>query len=168
MRGAIVYSSKTGNTKKIAETIKSIDPERFELFSVEDNPDPDIFDFIFMGFWVDKGTADTKAIEFMKKIKSKKVAVFMTLGAYPESDHARSSLEKGLENLGESCTVIDKFVCQGAIDPKLISWMEKLPKEHPHAPDKARRKRWLDASTKPDNDDFKRAKEFAENVIGNV
>lgn len=168
MNGAVIYSSKTGNTKKIAEAILKGCPNNFKIFSVDEDPELSEFDFIFMGYWVDKGTADKKALEFMEDICHKKVALFATLGAYPDSDHAKESLAAGAKCLGEGCTVVDNFICQGAIDPKLMEWMNKLPEDHPHAPDEARIKRWKDASTRPNQEDFNNAEKFAEKVISKL
>lgn len=166
MKGAIIYSSKTGNTQKVAEAIQAGLNEDFKVYSVDENPDPTQFDLIFMGYWVDKGTADKKAQNYMKKISKQKVAIFATLGAYPDSDHATDSLKKGGECLGEGCEVVGSFICQGAIDPNLMEWMSKLPEDHPHAPNEARVKRWKDASLHPDQADFDNAVSFAKKVLG--
>ncbi len=141
MKTAIIYSSKTGNTKKIAEAIKISAGDNCNIFSVKEAPKENDFELIFFGAWVDKGMPDADALAYMKKIKNKKVALFMTLGAYPNSDHAKESIQKGIDSFGENCEIIGSFICQGAIDPKLLKWMEELPTDHPHAPDAARRKR---------------------------
>ena len=85
MKILVVYSSKTGNTKKIADAIFEILPEPKEIYSVQDAPPPEGYDFIAAGFWVNKGTADNAAQKYMKTIKGKKVGLFATLGAYPNS-----------------------------------------------------------------------------------
>ena len=64
MKIAIVYSSRTGNTKMIAEAVREVMPEGAVLCSVEDAPDPAEFDLLARGFWVDKGQAD-KAMDKM-------------------------------------------------------------------------------------------------------
>ena len=163
MKVLISVSSKTGNTSKIAEAIHAALPEA-ELHNVESAPDPVGFDLIFMGFWVDKGTADEKAQEYMRKIGKTNIAIFGTLGAYPDSQHAHDSLKK-VEELLSNCRIIDHYLCQGAIDPTLIEWMSGLPAEHPHAPDNARRKRWKDASTHPDIKDCQAAATWAVSIL---
>ncbi len=168
MRTAVIYSSKTGNTKKVAEAILEGAGEGAELVSAETPVNPCEYDLLFVGYWVDKGMPDEKSRKLMESITESKVALFATLGAYPDSDHAVSCLEKGRETLGQGCTVLDTFICQGAIDPKLIEWMKTLPADHPHAPDEARIKRWQDASTRPDATDLEKARKFAENVVGNL
>jgi len=74
----------------------------------------------------------------------------------------KESIQKGIDSFGENCEIIGTFICQGAIDPKLLKWMEELPADHPHAPDAARRKRWEDAINRPDETDLKNAEEFAK------
>lgn len=162
MRTLVTYSSKTGNTRKVAEAIHQAIPNA-DIFPMEQAPDTDNYDLIFVGFWVDKGTADDKAGQYLQGLHGKPVALFATLGAYPDSDHARESLDNAAA-LIPSCKVLDRFICQGAIDPKLIAWMSQLPPEHPHAPDEARVKRWKDAESRPDDSDLHNARTWATAV----
>lgn len=168
MKIAVIYSSKTGNTKKIADAVLEGAGADAQLFSAKDSFESENYDLIFIGYWVDKGSPNQEAAEFMATVSNKRVALFATLGAYPDSQHAKDSLEQGKTCLGENCKVANSFICQGAIDPKLLDWMRTLPNDHPHSPDKNRIKRWEDASTHPDNKDLKNAKEFAENVLRTV
>jgi len=163
MKILIAYSSKTGNTRKVAEAIHAELPKA-ELIDVKNSPDPSSYDLIFLGCWIDKGTADAEAQKFIKKLDGKRIAIFSTLGAYPDSDHAIKSLEN-IATLLSSCTVVDRWICQGAIDPKLIAWMSELPGEHPHSPDDARRKRWKDAQSHPDKQDFENVRAWAAKVV---
>jgi flavodoxin len=163
MKILISVSSKTGNTRKVAEAIHATLPEA-ELHNIENAPDPNQFDLIFMGFWVDKGTADEKTQEYVQKINNKTVAIFGTLGAYPDSQHAEDSL-KNVAKLLPNCHIIDHYLCQGSIDPKLIEWMSSLPAEHPHAPDTERRKRWENAAQHPDDNDCRTAANWAVTVL---
>lgn len=167
MKICVIYSSKTGNTKKIALAIAA-EILNCDIFSVTDNPNLENYDLVFMGYWVDKGMPDKNSMEFMKNISNKRVALFATLGDYPDTEHAKESLKKGTECLGENCQTLGCFICQGAIDPQLIEWMKTLPENHPHAPNEARLKRWKDASTRPDNDDVSQVKLFANNVLKKV
>lgn len=164
MRIAVIYSSRTGNTRKVAEAIHESLPEGAELCRIDDAPDPSRFDLIFVGFWVDKGTANKDAQTFMQKLSGQRVALFGTLGAYPDSDHARQCLERASALL-PTCTVVDTFICQGAIDPKLIEWMKTLHPDNPHGPNEARRKLWHDAESHPDETDLASARQWAARVI---
>ena len=86
------------------------------MYRVETAPSPAEFDFLALGFWVDRGLPGGKIEEYMTKVKNKKVGIFFTLGAYPDSDHARDCLDKAKSLLGEGCQVLTSFRCQGKID----------------------------------------------------
>ncbi len=163
MKILVVYSSKTGNTRKIARAIADALPAA-DLAAVEDRPDASAYDIVFMGFWVDKGSADGAAQAYMTTIGAQHVALFATLGAYPDSQHAVDSLDNAAKLLPDA-VLIDRFICQGAIDPKLIDWMKQLPPEHPHAPDEARVQRWRDAAGHPDATDCRSAADWAADLI---
>ena len=157
MKILIVYSSITGNTRKVAETIFDILPESKELFSVEDAPSPDLYDFIAVGFWVNRGMADEKAQEYMKRIKGKKVGVFATLGAYPNSSHAREVLNWAREIL-DGNNVLGEFICQGKIDPDIL---DKMPKDGVHAMTLERKTRIEEAKKHPNETDCR----YAQNAF---
>lgn len=164
MKTLIAYSSKTGNTKKVGEAVLKAFPNG----EIRDISEVDHLDYelIVVGTWIDKSTADTKALKFIETIKDKKTAFFYTLGAYPDSAHA-TDCTTNIKNLFEANNneIIGHFHCQGAIDPKLIGWMSSLPAEHPHSPNPDRIKRWEDAKNHPNEQDFKMAEEAFKNIL---
>ncbi|MTI60303.1 MAG: flavodoxin [Firmicutes bacterium] len=165
MNCAVVYSSKTGNTKKVAEAIYQILPAGSGLFSVEQAPEPAEFDILFLGFWVNRGLPDDKMKEYMEKVENMEVGLFATLGAYPDSEHARKSMEKAEGLLGAGCQVLATFICQGKIDPSLTKKFERLPADHPHAMTVERRERHEIAKSHPDQQDLAKAREIFREII---
>jgi hypothetical protein len=103
----------------------------------------------------------------MRRLRNQPVVLFATLGAYPDSRHAVESLDAAAALLS-SCQVIDRFICQGAIDPELIEWMKQLPKDHGYGPTEFRKQLWKDAATHPDDADLKAVSEWAVNVLSAV
>ncbi len=164
MKTLIAYSSKTGNTKKVGEAILKAFPKG-EIKDIKDVDNLN-YDLIIVGTWIDKGTADAKALKFIETIKDKKTAYFFTLGAFPNSKHANDCIEN-IDKLflANENTTLGNFHCQGAIDPKLISWMSELPAEHPHSPNKERIDRWEEASRHPNEEDFKNAYNYFKGII---
>ena len=160
MKSLVVYSSLTGNTKKVGEAIAEVLAPNCDVHKVEDNPDYTGYDLVVVGYWVDKGTADAKASKYLKSIKNSKVGVFATLGAEPDSPHAVSSLQNGIDMLDSSNEVVGKFICQGKIDPKLLEFMKKQfgTSGSFHAVDEKRLERHRKASTHPDEQDLANAK----------
>lgn len=160
MKSLVVYSSLTGNTKMVAEAIAKALGEDTVLAAVDAAPSAEQYDFVAVGYWVDRGTADKKAAAYLKLLKNKKVALFATLGAYPDSEHARQSLANGAALLDSSNTVVGTFICQGKVDPKLVEQMAKqFPADHPHGMNEARKKRLADAAQHPNEEDLQKAQE---------
>lgn len=151
MKNMIVYSSLTGNTKMIAEAIHAVMPEGTEIYPVKSAPAPEGYDFIALGFWVDKGMPDKATLDYMEKVQNKKVALFGTLGAYPDSEHARDTMKKAAEQV-PSCEVLVDFICQGKVDPKLLAAMAKM-KSNPHPSSPEREARLAEAAKHPNAED---------------
>jgi flavodoxin len=167
MKTMIVYSSKTGNTKMVAESILDVMPEGCEIHHVDEAPEPEGYDFIALGCWVDKGKPDASAVEYFKKVKGTKVGVFMTLGARPGTKHWDDCLESASEMLSKN-EIVGSYICQGKIDPKLIEMFRKFPPGHPHAPSPESEERWRLASTHPDENDLNNAMEAFREMIAKL
>ena len=57
-KSMVVYSSRSGDTKKVAEAIFDILPGKKEIYTVQEAPPAEKYDFIAMGFGVEKGRPD--------------------------------------------------------------------------------------------------------------
>ena len=106
MKAAVVYSTLTGNTKKVAEAFCKGLGDGAELFDVNNAPDPAAYDLVAVGFWVDRGHPDQKSMDFMKKVTGKKVFSFFTLGAKPASAHAFKCAYTAASYYGAGCEQI--------------------------------------------------------------
>lgn len=166
MKVLVVYSSLTGNTKMIAESIAEAIPNS-ELYAVEDAPPAAAgYDIIFPGFWVDKGHADDKMLAYMETIKGKKAAPFFTLGAWPDSEHADHVFEDTQKRL-EGNEILGHYRCQGKVDPKLLERMAQMT-DNPHAMTPEREARIKEAAKHPDANDCAKAKTFAQEIMAGV
>ena len=170
MRKIVIYSSLTGNTKKVGEAIASGLPAGTEAVSIKDVPaDLADYDCVFVGFWVDRGTADKATADLLPKLRNKHVALFATLGANPKSPHAAESLDKAAELLPKGKTPVGKFICQGAVDPKVIEMMYKMyPKGHAHGQSPEREALHAEAAKQPDEADLAAAEQSAEEALAKI
>lgn len=170
MKTIVLYSTRTGNTKKVAEAIASALPTGTPCVSVKEVPsDIASYDCVFLGFWVDRGSADKDSQETLKTLHNKHVAIFATLGADPKSEHAAASLQAGADFLPTGVDVAGTFICQGAVDPKLIEMMyKKFPAGHPHGKSPERDALHAEAAKHPDAADLAHAKAFAADVMQRV
>jgi flavodoxin len=159
--GLIVYSSKTGNTRKLAEGIRRGLAEALgqepRIGAVEENPDPAGAPWLLLGFWADRGNADQQALQYLKSLEGRTIGLFGTLGAYPDSDHARDICKRVQELAAEKNAVLGCFLCQGKIDPALTERFKSLPADDPHAMTPERMERHLEAAKHPDEKDIEAA-----------
>lgn len=165
MKTAVIYSSKTGNTRRVAEAIHRAAPDGTHVYDVKSAPDPAEFDMLIVGFWADKGGPDADADAYLSRITGKQVGLFFTLGADPDCDHARDCYRAGCAALGPECDVVASFWCQGAVAPQMIEWMKRLPADHPHAPNPERVARWARAAQHPNDEDLASAAEVFATAI---
>jgi flavodoxin len=167
-KALIAYSSKTGNTRKLAEGIFSGLAERgmnVRIAPVEDNPQPEPGETVLLGFWVDKGTADKKTLNYLKNLEGQKIGLFGTLGAYPDSKHAADCAHTVEEIAAQNNSCLGSFFCQGKIDPKLTEMFKKIPAGLPHAMDEERMKRHEEAAKHPNEADIANAVEACVKML---
>lgn len=126
MKSLVVYSSKSGNTKRVAEAVARGLGEDTVLATPADAPDYRDFDFVAVGFWIEKERPNFEVQKYLRRLKGKKVGVFFTLGADPASDHARICLEN-VKPFFEENEVLGYFMCQGKIDPARVKWVRQMP-----------------------------------------
>lgn len=130
MKGLIVYSSLTGNTKKFAEKLlEGLSPlAEWQIQDLKDKPKLDSFDMVLVGGWADQGTLDKlsmKAFESLDKGKCK-VGIFFTLGAMPDSFHGKKC-EETLYQLLEGHDSLGAYLIPGLVDAKVLAGVEKIP-----------------------------------------
>ncbi len=165
MRYAVIYSSVTGNTAKVAEAIHRIMPEGTEIFRVNEAPAPELFDFIALGFWADRGRPDKAMLSYMGKVHglNKTLALFGTMGAWPDSDHARKFMENAALAV-EGNIVAGTFACMGRVNPRVTDGMAKMKNSrHPDTPE--RRARLAEAEKHPDEADLLAAREKFKTIF---
>jgi flavodoxin len=121
MKTLIVYSSNSGNTRKLAEAVQDVlPPGKNVIRPVQDNPDPKEFDLVILGFWLQAGKADPRSSEYLEKLKNVKLFLFATHGAVANSAHARDAM-KAAEALATSCEIVGTFNCQGEVKAEVLA-----------------------------------------------
>ncbi len=167
MKVLVTWSSKTGNTQSVGEAIGAVCPPETHLCPIEEAPaGGGDYDFIALGYWVDKGMPDKKCRDYLEGLTGKKVAFFGTLGAYPDSDHAKESMQKA-EDLAKDNEVCGHFICQGKVDPKLLEMMAKMP-NNPHPMTEERKARIEEAKKHPNEDDFQNARDCFKKIFAKL
>lgn len=158
MKCLVVYTSRGGNTEKLARAIASALGPECVCANASDAPPPERFDFIALGFGVYRGWPDGDMRAYMKRCRRKEVGIFMTLGAWPDSEHAFNCIGRA-EGLLESCTARVKFICQGGYTPEYLARMKSRPADSPHAWNEERAARVAEAMKHPSEEDLNIAAE---------
>ena len=77
---SILFSSLTGNTKKLADAIHETLPEEgCEYFGAIKTPVPSS-ELLYIGFWTDKGNADNETLTLLSTLKNRRIFLFGTAG----------------------------------------------------------------------------------------
>lgn len=126
MSYAIVYSSHTGNTALLAQTIRDTLPqENCVYFGV---PDPSALtaETVYVGFWTDKGTCDASIAQFLQSLTNQKVFLFGTAGFGGAAAYFEQILNRVKENLGDSTELIGTYMCQGKMPQPVRTRYEQM------------------------------------------
>ena len=170
MKSIVIYTSKSGNTKKIAEAVASELSCKAINFADAGELNLSEFDFIALGYYIDQGSPEKEFKKFItQNVKNKKMGFFITLGADVPSAHATQAIDQGKELfLQNGNEILCTFICQSAIAPEVIEQLKKLGKAMPDDPRFAltpeRLERWERAKTHPDEADVEAAKEAFRGV----
>ena len=131
MSYAIVYSSKTGNTKILADTLHDCLPqEGCDYFGI---PDPAAMeaDTLYVGFWTDKGKADADTLQLLQQLRGKRVFLFGTAGFGGAPAYYGQILERVQANLKATVRLAGTYMCQGQM-PRAVrtryEGMEESPR----------------------------------------
>ena len=163
---SIVYSSRTGNTKELAATIpKVLPPDSCLYYGTVDNVKDKLSKMIYIGFWTERGNADSLTIEFLKKLKNKKIFLFGTAGYGGSEDYFRNIINNVKKNIDSSNTLIGTFMCQGKMPLAVKERYENMAKQNNSSVDIDKLIRnFEEALSHPDITDLERLKATLENL----
>lgn len=170
MNIAVVYSSVTGNTEKIAEAIKNAVCAFGADVTYFGKPQSGIeAEVYFIGSWTDKGTCSAETANMLKEIQGKKIAYFGTAGFGGEQSYFDALSSRALSFLPEGNEVLGSFFCQGKMPMSVRERYVKMITAHP---DDKKLQVSLDnfdaALSHPDDEDLKNAADWAESVLRKV
>lgn len=134
MKYAIIYSSKTGNTKLLAETLYETLPHNDCIYFGEQDDRMLSAQRLYIGFWTDKGTCDIALADFLSKVHNKEIFLFGTAGFGGEASYFETILKNVKQNIDESNTIIGTYMCQGKMPMFVRERYEKMLAAPDHAP----------------------------------
>lgn len=114
MNCSIVYSSRTGNTARLAGTLKDLLAQDHTCLYFG-APDARALqaDLLFVGFWTDRGSCDQLLRDFLQTVHGKTVALFGTAGFGSDPAYFEQILGNVAACLPADNRLLPGFLCQG-------------------------------------------------------
>ena len=168
MTAEIVYTSRTGNTELLAEEIRKLaeslpGPDRNVLVrklgepeknGLESDGPAERGDWIFAGFWVDRGDCGGEMIRFLESLRGQRVFLFATAGS-GNPDYQKKVMNRVLSHVDASNQVAGTFMCQGKMLPGVRGKYEAILQREPESEQaKARIRKFDRALSHPDQEDL--------------
>ncbi|MBN1938482.1 MAG: hypothetical protein JW843_02780 [Candidatus Aminicenantes bacterium] len=154
----VVYFSRTGNTKEVAETIHEEVGRDGTIAPIDKTGPVELYDLMFVGFPVHSHSVPFPVETFIKSLpKGKPIALFSTHGAFSHHPIAREALEYAAVLAGH-CRLLGTFHCRGRLSLQAMETLAKSP-EH---------REWAEmapsAASHPDSHDLAEAALFARHM----
>ena len=132
---SIIFSSPTGNTRLLADTIRDALPEEnCNYFGVSENADTHSA-ILFIGFWTDQGTADKATLDLLETLKNKRIFLFGTAGFGGDEEYFKKILANTKKSISGSNITVGEYMCQGKM-PQTVREryikMKSLPNPAPN------------------------------------
>ena len=166
MKIAIIYSSKTGNTKALAKAIKeTLKNQNLIYFNMPSKKIP-MADIYIIGSWTFKGSPTNDIIQILKKIKNKKIAYFGTAGYGGNPTYYQKLFERVKSYIDSSNEILGYFYCQGKMPNQIKTKYEQMLKENPN---ETKYKKMIDtfdnALSHPNEEDLNNVKKWINQII---
>ena len=123
---SIIFSSLTGNTRQLAETIRVVLPaEDCDYFGAPKAEELHS-EILYIGFWTDKGNADADTLALLRTLKNKRLFLFGTAGFGVDTAYFDAILARVQAVPDGSNTVIGTYMCQGKMPPSVRARYEAM------------------------------------------
>lgn len=125
MKYEIVYFSKNGSTKKLAQSLTKYFPagqcRLVDIAAEEPDQDAEVY---LVGFGVQRGACPYLVLDWLENLKGKKVLLFATggLAAFPEYHKKLETLVTSF--LPDECEYLGFHLCQGRISQEGYAYLE--------------------------------------------
>ena len=118
-------------------------------------------EILYIGFWTDKGNADSATLELLSKLRDKKVFLFGTAGFGGSEAYFQKILDHVKQSVGPSNSVFGEYMCQGKMPQSVRDRYMKMKTqpEHPANID-ALIENFDRALSHPDEDDLERLRKI--------
>lgn len=175
MNIAVIYDSKTGNTKEMAKAIQGVLEKAHNVVfksakeALENEGAPKDVALYFLGSWTNKGTIGDDMKAFCSQLTGAQVALFGTAGFGGEKEYYDALANRFREALSEDNKVLGYFYCQGKMPEGIRSRYVSMLTAHPEDEKlKVSIENFDAAKSHPDADDLQGVKDFTREIVGKL
>lgn len=128
---AIVYSSRTGNTERLARRLRQALPQAVCVYYGPPGDTVPEAELIFAGFWTDKGDCDAAAAQFLERLRGRQVFLFGTAGFGGSGAYFNGILARVRGHLADGNQVAGSYLCQGEMPAAVRRRYEAMAQTEP-------------------------------------
>ncbi len=161
----VVYTSKTGNTQKVAMKIfEELPGKSKDIISLEEWQKEEA-DTYFVGFWNNRGTCKTEVIDFLSNLHGKRVALFGTCGLSSNREYFKQVEKQVAVFIPDDNEYLGCFLCGGKMAPQVLEKYRQIQAVNDSPQIRDMISAYEDAMLHPNEQDFQNACRFVESVI---
>lgn len=169
MKVQVLYTSKTGNTEKIAKAIfEAIPGQKKDISELNSRSDYDMADIYFIGFWTDRGTASVEVLDYLSSLQGKKIALFGTCGMGEDPEYYKRIEENVKVFIEDGNAYLGSFMCQGKMPIQVRQKYQKMKTPENEKRINAMIQNFDKALLHPDDTDIKNAKRFVQKIFSGI
>lgn len=131
MTYSIVYSSKTGNTKMLADALHQALPADDCVYFGAPDAQALAAERIYIGFWTDKGTCDAETAAFLAQLTQQEIFLFGTCGFGGGVAYFEQILARVRDLLPESVQLVGSYLCPGKMPQSVRDRYVRIAEEEP-------------------------------------
>lgn len=167
----ILYSSVTGNTKKLATSIfNAIPGTSKEIYDIKNYHYDREAKVYFVGFWTNRGSCDMNILNLLSSLNEKQVALFGTCGMGESRAYFHNIVNNVSAFIPESCEYLGGYLCQGKMPPSILEKYNTLKEKNPNKKDSIDKmiENYQNALEHPNEQDLTNAQNFVANILGAI
>lgn len=162
---AVIYTSKTGNTQKIAMQIFEALPGNSKDIQRVEEVSGEMADMYFIGFWNDRGTCSCQIMEFLAELHGKRVALFGTCGMGESQAYFDRIANQVAALIPDDNEYIGHFLCAGKMPPQVLEKYKMLQQLDNSQMIRSMISGFEQAMLHPDEEDCRNAKKFVQRIL---
>ena len=125
MKVQIVYFSKSGNTRKLAQALARVFPAtQCRLVDITQEEADTEADLYLVGFGIQRGACPYLILDWLENLNGKKVFIFATGGLAAFQDYCKKIETLATSFLPDECEYLGFYLCQGRISEEGYRYLE--------------------------------------------